>query len=60
MRGLAKGADLVMVGRAFQYAVAAFQQRGVEHLIDIFEADLRANLSQIGCDNIAHLEKHLL
>lgn len=60
MRGLAKGADLVMVGRAFQYAVAAFQKRGVEHLIDIFEADLIANLSQIGCDNIANLEEHLL
>lgn len=60
MRGLAKGADLVMVGRAFHYAVAAFQKRGVEHLIDIFKADLTANLSQIGCDNIANLEEHLL
>ncbi|WP_299667746.1 alpha-hydroxy acid oxidase [uncultured Ruegeria sp.] len=60
MRALAKGADFVMVGRAFQYAVAAFRARGVDHLVHILKADIEANMSQLGTENLDNLAEHLL
>ncbi|WP_050606112.1 alpha-hydroxy acid oxidase [Ruegeria sp. 6PALISEP08] len=60
MRALAKGADFVMVGRAFQYAVAAFGARGVEHLVHILKADIEANMSQLGSEKLDSLAEHLL
>ena len=50
MRALAKGADFVMLGRAFQYAVAAFGARGVDHVIHILKSDIEANMSQLGAE----------
>ena len=60
MRALAKGADFVMVGRAFQYAVAAFGARGIDHVIHILRSDLTANMSQLGVEELAHLSDYLL
>ncbi|WP_170411663.1 alpha-hydroxy acid oxidase [Ruegeria arenilitoris] len=60
MRALAKGADFVMVGRAFQYAVAAFGARGIDHLVHILKADIEANMSQLGSENLGSLAEHLL
>lgn len=60
MRALAKGADFVMVGRAFQYAVAAFGARGIDHLVHILKADIEANMSQLGSENLGGLAEHLL
>ncbi|WP_170519772.1 alpha-hydroxy acid oxidase [Ruegeria atlantica] len=60
MRALAKGADFVMVGRAFQYAVAAFGARGIDHLVHILKADIEANMSQLGSENFGSLTEHLL
>jgi len=60
MRALAKGADFVMVGRAFQYAVAAFGARGIDHVIHILQSDLTANMSQLGVEELDHLPDYLL
>lgn len=60
MRALAKGADFVMVGRAFQYAVAAFGAKGIDHLVHILKADIEANMSQLGVEKIAQLPEYLL
>ena len=60
MRALAKGADFVMVGRAFQFAVAAFGARGIDHLVHILKADIEANMSQLGVEKIARLPEYLL
>ncbi len=60
MRALAMGADLVMLGRAFQYAVAAFEQKGVDHLIHIVRADIIANMSQLGVESLDALTDCLL
>ncbi|WP_170533740.1 alpha-hydroxy acid oxidase [Ruegeria atlantica] len=60
MRALAKGADFVMVGRAFQYAVAAFGARGIDHLVHILKADIEANMSQLGSEKLGSLAEHLL
>lgn len=60
MRALAKGADFVMVGRAFQYAVAAFGARGIDHLVHMLKADIEANMSQLGSENLGSLAEYLL
>ena len=60
MRALAKGADFVMVGRAFQFAVAAFGARGIDHLGHILKADIEANMSQLGVEKIDQLPNYLL
>lgn len=60
MRALAKGADFVMVGRAFQFAVAAFGARGIDHLVHILKSDIEANMSQLGVEKIARLPEYLL
>jgi L-lactate dehydrogenase (cytochrome) len=60
MRALAKGADFVMVGRAFQFAVAAFGARGIDHLVHILKADIEANMSQLGVEKTDQLPHYLL
>ena len=60
MRALAKGADFVMLGRAFQYAVAAFGARGVDHVIHILKSDIEANMSQLGAEKTSQLADYFL
>ncbi|MBW4709899.1 alpha-hydroxy-acid oxidizing protein [Roseobacter sp. YSTF-M11] len=60
MRALSKGADFVMVGRAFQYAVAAFGAKGIDHLIHILKADIKANMSQLGVERLDQLADYFL
>lgn len=60
MRALAKGANFVMVGRAFQYAVAAFGADGIDHLVHILKSDITANMSQLGVEQLDLLPHYLL
>ncbi len=60
MRALAKGADFVMVGRAFQYAAAAFGAGGIDHLVHILKSDIEANMSQLGVEELHNLADFLL
>lgn len=55
LRALANGADFVMLGRAFHFALAAFGPRGVDHLIELLRRDLTANMGQLGAADLAHL-----
>lgn len=50
MRALARGADFVMIGRAFHHAVSAFGAKGGDHLIHILRADIVAKMSQPDVD----------
>jgi L-lactate dehydrogenase (cytochrome) len=47
-RAIALGADFVMMGRAWHYALGALGSRGPDHLIDILRRDLVANMGQMG------------
>ncbi|WP_417522771.1 alpha-hydroxy acid oxidase [Marinovum sp.] len=60
MRALAMGANFVMLGRAFQYAVAAFGPKGIDHAIHILRADIQANMSQLGTGDLSRLPDYLL
>lgn len=48
LRALALGADFVMLGRAFHFALAALGPKGPQHLVDILTKDLEANMGQLG------------
>ncbi len=55
LRALALGADFVMLGRAFHYALGALGPKGIDHLIEILAQDLRANMGQIGVQRLSDL-----
>lgn len=48
LRALALGADFVMLGRPFHFALAALGEPGPNHLIDILRQDIIANMGQLG------------
>ncbi|MGY3670885.1 alpha-hydroxy acid oxidase (plasmid) [Marinovum sp. KMM 9989] len=60
MRARALGADFVMLGRAFHYAVAAFGPKGVDHAIHLLRADIQANMAQLGTGDLGRLSEYLL
>ncbi len=57
LRAYACGADFVMLGRAFHYALAALGPTGIDHLIDILVKDLQANMGQLGAKALKSLPK---
>jgi isopentenyl diphosphate isomerase/L-lactate dehydrogenase-like FMN-dependent dehydrogenase len=59
-RMLALGADFVMIGRPFLYAVAALNQRGGHHLMEIFKAELQGVMGQLGCNTLEELPSFLV
>ncbi len=54
-RMLALGADFVMIGRPFLYAVAALDSKGGHHVMDILKAELQATMGQLGCPTLPAL-----
>jgi L-lactate dehydrogenase (cytochrome) len=52
---LALGADFVMLGRAFHFALAALGPKGIDHLIDILSKDMTANMGQLGARHLQDL-----
>ena len=56
LRALALGADFVMLGRAWHYALAALgDPDGPDHLVHILTEDLKANMGQIGARDLKSL-----
>ena len=57
LRAFSLGADFVMLGRAFHFALGALGAKGVDHLVDILVKDLGANMNQLGARDLASLPK---
>ena len=57
VRALALGADFVMLGRGFHFALAALGPKGIDHLIDILTKDLLANMGQLGARSLKDLSR---
>ena len=55
VRAIALGADAVMLGRAFVYALAAGGQAGVETLLDLFEREMRVAMTLTGATKIGDI-----
>ncbi len=55
LRALHLGADFVMLGRAWHYALAAFGPKGVHHLIHILTEDMITNMGMLGAHQLSDL-----
>jgi L-lactate dehydrogenase (cytochrome) len=55
LRALASGADFVMLGRAWHYALGALGEKGPAHLADMLAKDLEANMGQLGAKTLFEL-----
>ena len=58
-RMLALGADFVLLGRPFYYAIAAMGHAGAEHIMALLKAELDCTMGQLGCTEIADLRDRL-
>ena len=56
IRALALGADFVMLGRAWHYALGAAGENGPAHLADMLRKDIEANMGQLGTKTLADLQ----
>jgi L-lactate dehydrogenase (cytochrome) len=57
---LALGADAVMLGRAYIYALAADGERGVSNLLNIMAKEMRTTMTLCGVKNLAGVNESIL
>jgi L-lactate dehydrogenase (cytochrome) len=57
VKAIALGARACMIGKAFNYGVAALGERGVELAIEILEKEIDRALALIGRSNLAELDR---
>jgi L-lactate dehydrogenase (cytochrome) len=55
VKALASGADFVLIGRAFMYAVAALGKDGADHAANVLAEELADVMAQLGIDTIKGL-----
>ena len=60
VRMLALGADFVLLGRAWAYALAAAGGAGVSHTLKLVEAEMRVAMALTGCTSIDQLNEEIL
>ena len=60
MRMLALGADGVLLGRAFVYALATAGQKGVENLLALLEKDIRTSMVLTGTQRLSEVDSSIL
>jgi len=60
VRMVASGADFVLLGRAWAYALAACGQEGVAYILRLIEAELRVAMALTGCSSIDQLNEEIL
>ena len=60
VRMLALGADSVMLGRAFVYALAAAGGQGVSNLLDLIDKEMRVAMTLTGAKSIADINTDCL
>ncbi len=60
MRMLALGADFVLLGRAWAYALAAEGRSGVANALELIEAEMRVAMALTGLTSIAQIDRSSL
>ncbi|QIK78354.1 FMN-dependent L-lactate dehydrogenase LldD [Sphingomonas piscis] len=60
VRMLALGADAVMIGRPWVYALAAAGERGVQHLLSLLKQELRVAMTLTGCARISEIGRRTI
>lgn len=57
---LALGADAVLLGRVWAYALAGGGQKGVDHMLRLIEAEMRVAMALTGATSIAKIAQNIL
>jgi L-lactate dehydrogenase (cytochrome) len=60
VRMLALGADFVLIGRAWAYALASKGQAGVAHVLKLIEAEMRVAMALTGCTDVRAMGADLI
>jgi L-lactate dehydrogenase (cytochrome) len=60
VRMLALGADFVLLGRAWAYALAARGEAGVAHVLQLIDAEMRVAMALTGCTSIDQLSEEIV
>nr|WP_294976598.1 FMN-dependent L-lactate dehydrogenase LldD [uncultured Pseudomonas sp.] len=60
VRMIALGADTVLIGRAFLYALAVHGQAGVKNLLELFEKEMRVAMVLTGAKSISEITRDSL
>jgi L-lactate dehydrogenase (cytochrome) len=60
VKAVALGARACMAGRAYLYGLGAAGERGVDHVLSLFDADVRRIMALIGAPDVAHLTRDLV
>ena len=60
VRMLALGANFVLLGRAWAYALAGAGGTGVAHILKLIDAEMRVAMALTGCTSIADLSREVV
>ena len=60
LRALALGADFVMFGRPFMYAIGADGAKGLRRIINLIKEELSTNLGLVGLTDINEVDKKII
>jgi L-lactate dehydrogenase (cytochrome) len=60
VKAVALGARAAMAGRAYLYGLAVGGERGVEHVLQLLETDVRRTMALVGARSVAELGPELL
>ena len=60
LKGLALGADFILLGRAAMYAVAAAGEEGVVHALTLLKSEVDSDLGLLGCPSVDGLDPSFL
>lgn len=60
VRMLALGADFVLLGRAWAYALASRGEAGVAHVLKLIEAEMRVAMALTGCTTISGINPEII
>ena len=60
LKGLALGADFILLGRAAMYGVAAGGEEGVVHALSLIKAEVDRDLGLLGCPSVDDLNPSFL
>jgi L-lactate dehydrogenase (cytochrome) len=60
VRMLALGADFVLMGRAWAYALAARGEAGVAHILKLSDAEMRVAMALTACTSIGQVNEQIL
>jgi L-lactate dehydrogenase (cytochrome) len=60
VKAVALGARACMAGRAYLYGLGAAGERGVDHVLGLFDADVRRTMALVGASGVGELGRELV